>query len=150
MSAFCIKKPTSGAFVRSRSRAAGPPKASFQPSGLWPESRSSRRRRSCATMPREMRGSSQAAVIVVAPWESSVAFGRNFVASSFERSGAAPTPDQDDVFRAGVVETVPVAARREDHITLGARLAAGVRVAEPASFDHHEKFVGVGMAMLVV
>ena len=49
---------------------------------------------------------------------SSVAFGRNFVASGFERARAAPAPDEDHVFAAGVVETVPMAARRENHITL--------------------------------
>jgi hypothetical protein len=49
---------------------------------------------------------------------SSVAFGRNFVASGFERARAAPAPDEDHVCAAGVVETVPMAARRENHITL--------------------------------
>src|SRR5260370_467226 len=148
-SADCIKKPTSGALVWRRSIAVGPPKASFQPRGLWPELRSTRRRRSCSVIPREMRGSSQAALMIRMPCRS-VAFGRNFVAGGFERAGAAPAPHEDDIFAAGIVETVPVAARSENHIALRARLAARVCIDESTSFDHHEKFIHVGMTMFVM
>src|SRR6267143_694643 len=80
----------------------------------------------------------------------SVAFGRNFVAGGCERAGAAPTPDEDDVFGARIVKAVPVAARRKNYVALAGRLASGIRVDKTLSLDDDEKFIHVGMAVLVV
>src|SRR5437588_4235004 len=77
-------------------------------------------------------------------------FRRDFVTGGFERAGAAPAPNKDDVFDTGVVEAVPVAAGRENNVALAGRLAAAVGVEEAAARNDDEKFVGVGMAMLVV
>src|SRR5690242_18312535 len=84
------------------------------------------------------------------PYKKSVTFERNFVTGRFERARAAPAPNEDHVFLAGIVEAVPVAARGENHVALAGRLAAGVGVDKAAAFHDDEEFVGVGMAMLVM
>src|SRR5215472_810474 len=80
----------------------------------------------------------------------SIALGRDFIAGSFKRARTAPAPDQDDVLAAGVVKPVPVAPWRENNVSLSGGLAAGVRINEAPALKDDEKFVGVGMAVLVV
>src|SRR5713226_3706422 len=55
--ARCIRKPTNGASIFARCLAAGAPKPTFQPICRSPASRRVRRLRSCACIPRAMRGS---------------------------------------------------------------------------------------------
>ena len=52
----------------------------------------------------------------------------DFVAGRLDRAGAHPAPDQHDVLVRGVVEAVPAAARRVDHVAFARRLLAVVGV----------------------
>src|ERR671925_2023132 len=48
----------------------------------------------------------------------------DLVAGILDRAGAHPAPHQDDVLARGVVEAMPAAARRIDHVAFTGRLVA--------------------------
>src|SRR4029434_2545025 len=59
---------------------------------------------------------------------SLVALRMHFVAGILDRAGAHPAPDQHNVFGRRVVEAVPAAARRIDHVAFARRLVAMIGV----------------------
>src|SRR5262245_29226913 len=78
---------------------------------------------------------------------SLVAFRLHFVAGILDRAGAHPAPDQHNVFGRRVVEAVPAAARRIDHVTFTRRLVAMIGVDHALALEHDEKLVAITVAM---
>src|SRR5262249_47814255 len=137
MSARCIRKPTSGAVILNFCIIAGAPNPTFQPSGLSPEAMRARRLASCSVMPRWMRGSSQGAAISVLPFLAL----RHLVAGRIDGAGAHPAPHQHHILVGGVVEAVPAAARRIDHVALARGFQAMVGDDVALALQHDEELV---------
>src|SRR5258708_26544422 len=74
----------------------------------------------------------------------------DFVAGILDRAGAHPAPDQYDIFVRRVVESVPAAARRIDHVALDRGFLAEFAVDVAAAFEHDEELVAIAMQMALV
>src|SRR5262249_49804998 len=135
--AFWVRKPMSGPLILKRSSSAGAPKPTFQPSGRSPASSRALRSASCAVMPRATRGSSQRFI----PGLSFTACRIDLVARILDRAGAHPAPRQHHVLVRRVVESVPAAARRVDHVALDRRLLPEIAVDVAAALDHDEELI---------
>src|SRR5215510_5304333 len=79
---------------------------------------------------------------------SLVALRMHFVAGILDRAGAHPAPDQHNVFGRRVVEAVPAAARRIDHVAFARRLVAMIGVDHALALEHDEKLVAIVVAMV--
>src|ERR1700731_4126823 len=74
----------------------------------------------------------------------------HFVARGLDRAGVHPAPDQHHVFGGGVVEAVPAAARRIDHVALARRHLAGLSVDMAVALEHDEELVAMVMPVVLV
>src|SRR5260370_35943814 len=74
----------------------------------------------------------------------------DLVARRLDRAGAHPAPHQDDVLVRGVVEAMPAAARRIDHVAFARRLLALVGVDVAVPLEHDEELVAIAMAAIFV
>ena len=79
-----------------------------------------------------------------------MAFGWIFVAGRLDRARAHPAPDQHDVLVRCVVEAVPDAARRIDHVAFDRRLQALVGDDVALALEHDEELVAVPVQMPLV
>src|SRR5579862_6003161 len=79
---------------------------------------------------------------------SFVALRTHFVAGILNGARAHPTPDQHHVFVRRIVEAVPAAARRIDHVALARWLVAVVGVNHALALEHDEELVAIVMAMV--
>ena len=102
----------------------------------------SRRSSICARMPSAMRGSSSVA-LMNGPRP-------DLVARRLDRARAHPAPHQHHVLARGVVEAVPDAARRIDHVAFARRLEALVGDDVAVALQHDEELVAVAMQMPLV
>src|SRR5262245_59635408 len=74
----------------------------------------------------------------------------NFIARVLDRASAHPAPDQHHVLVGSVIEAMPAAARRIDHIACARRLIAGVVVDHALALEDNEKPVAIAMPMVLV
>src|SRR3954471_16961717 len=75
---------------------------------------------------------------------------RIFVARRLDRSRAHPAPDQNHVLVRGIVEAVPDAARRIDHVAFDRGLKTLVGDDMALALQHDEELVAVFVQMLLV
>src|SRR5262245_2935408 len=74
----------------------------------------------------------------------------DLVARILDRAGAHPAPGPHHVLARRVVEAMPAAARRVDHVAFDRRLLAEVAVDVAAALDHDEELVAVVMPVPLV
>src|SRR5215218_2524617 len=75
---------------------------------------------------------------------------RELVAGRLERAGSLPPPDQEHVLVTRVVEAVPIARGRVDHVARLGGLGPVVRVDLTAAADHDQELVAVRVPVAVV
>src|SRR6266496_1053555 len=74
----------------------------------------------------------------------------DLVTRGLDRACAHPSPHQYDIFVRCVVETVPAAARRIDHVAFARGLFTLVGIDMTMAFDDDEEFIAVVMPMVFV
>src|SRR5262245_120995 len=79
-----------------------------------------------------------------------VARRMHLVARGLDRTGAHPAPHQHHVLVRGIVETVPAAARRIDHVAFARRLLAGLGIDMAVALEDDEELVAMVMAVVLV
>src|ERR1043166_725517 len=72
------------------------------------------------------------------------------VARILDRACAHPAPHQHDILVRGVVEAVPTAARRINHVAFDRRLLAEIAVDVALALDDDEELVAVAMQVPLV
>src|SRR5574337_440984 len=75
---------------------------------------------------------------------------RNFVTGRFQRTGAAPAPDQNHVLAGCVVEAVPVTPFCEYDVAFARRLVALVGVDRAVTFENQKKLVRLEVTVTLV
>src|SRR5689334_483954 len=74
----------------------------------------------------------------------------HFIAGGLDRACPHPAPHQHDVLVRGVVEAMPAATRRINHVAFDRRLVPMLGVDHPVTLEHDEELVAVMMAVVFV